>query len=89
VLAVRGRKILGMVTSPGFLTMKDLYRVRKFFYKFKLENVIKMKNKPYPGLLQTSFLSKEIKKMIPKFRETIPLMSCSLIAFSFHGKYTE
>jgi hypothetical protein len=32
-----------------------------------------MKNKPYPALLQTSYLSKEIKKMIPKSRETIPL----------------
>jgi hypothetical protein len=31
VLAVRGRKILRMVKSPGFLTMKDLYLLRKFF----------------------------------------------------------
>jgi hypothetical protein len=48
-----------------------------------------MKNKPSLGLLRTSYLSKEIKKMIPKSRETIPLLSSSLVGFSFHGKYTE
>jgi hypothetical protein len=31
VLAVRGRKILRMVTNPGFLAMKDLHRLRNFF----------------------------------------------------------
>jgi hypothetical protein len=31
VLAVCGRKILRMVTSQGFLTKKDLYRLRNFF----------------------------------------------------------
>jgi hypothetical protein len=32
-----------------------------------------MKNKPYPALLRTSYLSKESKNIIPKSRETIPL----------------
>jgi hypothetical protein len=32
-----------------------------------------MKSKPYPALLQTSYMSKEIKKMIQKSCETIPL----------------
>jgi hypothetical protein len=35
---------------------------KKIFFKFKKENVIKMKNKPYPALLQTSYLSTETKK---------------------------
>jgi hypothetical protein len=43
------------------------------FLKFKHENVIKMKNKPAPALLQPSKLSNEIKKRVPKSRETIPL----------------
>jgi hypothetical protein len=62
-----------MVTSPGFLTRKDLYRISIIFLKFKHENVIKMKNKPYPALLRPSNLSNEIKKWVPKSRETIPL----------------
>jgi hypothetical protein len=33
------------------LTIKDLYRERKLFYKFKYENVPKTKNKPDPVLL--------------------------------------
>jgi hypothetical protein len=41
--------------------------------KFKHENVIKMKNKPDPALLQPLNLSNEIKKRVPKSRETIPL----------------
>jgi hypothetical protein len=73
VLAVRRRKILRLVTSLGFLTVKDLYRLRKFLLKFKLENAIKMKNKPYTALLQTSYLSEEIKKNLQKSREIIPL----------------
>jgi hypothetical protein len=32
-----------------------------------------MKNKPYPALLRPSNLSNEIKKRVPKSRETIPL----------------
>jgi hypothetical protein len=74
VLAVRGQKILRILTSPEFLIMKDLYRIRNFLFKFNLENIIKMKNKPYPALSQTSYLSKVIKKIIlvPKSRETIP-----------------
>jgi hypothetical protein len=62
VLAVRGRKILRMVTSTGFLTRKDLYRISIIFFKFKHENVIKMKNKLDPAILQPSNLSNEIKK---------------------------
>jgi hypothetical protein len=76
VLAVRGQKILRMVTIPGFLTRKDLYRVSIIFFKLKHENVIKMKNKPYPALLRPSNLSNEIKKRVPKSRETIPLKVC-------------
>jgi hypothetical protein len=74
VLAVRRRKILRMITSPGFLTRKDLYRISIIFSKFKHENVIKMKNKPDPTLLGPSNLSIKIKKRILKSRETIPLM---------------
>jgi hypothetical protein len=59
VLAVRGQKILWMVTSPGFLTRKDH---KQNVLTFKQENVIKMKNKPYPALLRPSNLSNEIKK---------------------------
>jgi hypothetical protein len=32
-----------------------------------------MKNKPAPALLRPSKLSNEIKKRVPKSRETIPL----------------
>jgi hypothetical protein len=41
--------------------------------KFKYENVIKMKNKPFPALLGDSYLFNEIKKRTPKSRKTIPL----------------
>jgi hypothetical protein len=34
-----------------------------------------MKNKPYPALLRPSNLYNEIKKRVPKSRETIPLSS--------------
>jgi hypothetical protein len=51
-----------MVTIPGFHTLKDLYRRRIFIKKIKNENVIEMRNKPNLALLQTSFLSNEIKK---------------------------
>jgi hypothetical protein len=43
------------------------------FLKFKYENVHKVKNKPDPTLLRTSYLSIEIKKSIAKSHETIPL----------------
>jgi hypothetical protein len=43
------------------------------FLKFKHENVIKMKNKHDPALLRPSNISNEIKKCVPKSRETIPL----------------
>jgi hypothetical protein len=38
-----------------------------------METSFKKLNKPVPALVQTSFLSNEIKKRIPKSRETIPL----------------
>jgi hypothetical protein len=43
VLTVHGRIFLLMVTIPGFLTLKDLYR-RSLFFIFKFGNIIKMKN---------------------------------------------
>jgi hypothetical protein len=39
----------------------------------RYENIIKKKIKPDVALVQTSYLSNEIKKRIPKSRETIPL----------------
>jgi hypothetical protein len=66
-------KILLTVTIPGSLTQKDLYRDRQLFLKFRYENVIIKKHKPDPALVQTSHLSNEIKKRIPKARETLPL----------------
>jgi hypothetical protein len=59
------QKILGTVTISlaGMLHFK----------KFKYENVHKMKNKPAPALLRTSYLLIEIKKRIRKSHETIPL----------------
>jgi hypothetical protein len=60
--------------KSGFLTMKE---------KFKLENVIKMINKPYLAILRTSYLSTEIKKMIPKSRETIPLNKLKVLHKQF------
>jgi hypothetical protein len=54
------------------------------FFKFKHENVIKMKTKPDPALLRPSNLSNEIKKRVPKSRETIPLrMSLSFKLWFF------
>jgi hypothetical protein len=59
VLAHRGQKILQIGTIPGFLT---LYCLSIFLKIFKNENLTMMKNIPDPPLLQTSFLSSEIKK---------------------------
>jgi hypothetical protein len=83
VLAVRGQKILRMVTSPGFLTRTLPHKHN--FLKLKHENIIKMKNKPDPALLKPSNLSNEINKRVPKFRETIPLMVCLQISFQSSG----
>jgi hypothetical protein len=44
-----------------------------------------MKNKPAPALLRPLNLSNEIKKRVPKSRETIPLMST---AFPFGYSFT-
>jgi hypothetical protein len=53
------------------------------FLKFKHENVIKMKNKPDSALLRPSNLSNEIKKRVPKSRETIPLMFLTIFAMIY------
>jgi hypothetical protein len=45
-----------------------------------------MKNKPYPALLRPSNLSNEIKKRVPKSRETIPLNSQSFLKPFSPGK---
>jgi hypothetical protein len=50
-----GKKNLRIITVPGFLNQKDLYR-RSKYKNFKYDNVIKMKNKPDPSLLE-AFLS--------------------------------
>jgi hypothetical protein len=55
-----------------------------FFYKFKYENIIIMKNKPDPALLRTSYLSNEIEKMTSKSHETIPLNN---VNFFYKFKY--
>jgi hypothetical protein len=41
-----------------------------------------MKNKPDPALLGGSYLYNEIKKRIPKSRETIPLKQAMLFEWS-------
>jgi hypothetical protein len=61
--------------------------LRHNFLKFKHENIIRMKNKPDPALLRPSNPSNEIKKRVPKSRETIPLtfhalMKCSEFSHS-------
>jgi hypothetical protein len=87
VLAVRGQKILRMVTIQGFLIRKDLYRVRIIFKKLKHENVIKMKNKPYQALLRPSNLSNKIKKRVPKSRETHVLVRALYLLLLYFLKY--
>jgi hypothetical protein len=65
------RKILKAVTISGSASSNPIYCKGKLFQKY--ENVIKMKNKPYPALLGGSYLFSEIKKRTLKSRETIPL----------------
>jgi hypothetical protein len=55
------------------------------FLKFKHETVIKMKNKPDPALLRPSNLSNEIKKRVPKSRETIPLRQFKALKQHFNA----
>jgi hypothetical protein len=43
-----------------------------------------MKNKPYPALLRPSNLYNEMKKMVPKSRETIPLIESRCAQFECH-----
>jgi hypothetical protein len=42
------------------------------FKKFEYENIHKKKNEPDPAVLQTSNLSNDFKKIIPKSHLTIP-----------------
>jgi hypothetical protein len=83
-LEISGRITIYSVGSPRMKNPPDGNNSRipyseKFlphkqnFLKFKHENVIKMKNKPDPAILRPSNLSNEIKKRVPKSRETIPL----------------
>jgi hypothetical protein len=57
-----GRKILQTVTILGISTPNPLYYKSQHFLTFTFENVLKIKTKPYPALLQASFISGEIKK---------------------------
>jgi hypothetical protein len=67
------RKILKAVTISGSASTNPMYCEGQIFYKFKYENIIKMKNKPDPDLSGGSYLFNEIKKRTTKSRETIPL----------------
>jgi hypothetical protein len=73
-------KLLKAVTISGSASLNPIYCKGQLFKKFKYENVIKMKNKPYPALLEGSYLFNEIKKMTPKSRETIPLICWTIRA---------
>jgi hypothetical protein len=64
----------GSVGSPQMKNPPDSNKFRIPYYegslpqkknvlKFKLENVIKMKHKPYPALLHTLYLPIEIKNI--------------------------
>jgi predicted RNA-binding protein with PUA domain len=56
------RKILKAVIISGSASTNPIYCEGKLFYKFKYENVMKMKNKPDPELSGASYLFNEIKK---------------------------
>jgi hypothetical protein len=73
VLAHRVPKVLRVVTIPGFPTQKNLDSRSIFFFKFKHENVLIMKNKPDLAHLGPPNLSNEIQKRLLKSCETIPL----------------
>jgi hypothetical protein len=66
-------KILKAVTISRSASLNPIYCEGQLFKKFKYENLIEMKNKHYPALLEGSYLFNEIKKRTPKSRETIPL----------------
>jgi hypothetical protein len=55
-------KILKAVTISASASLTPIYCEGQLKKKFKYENVIKMKNKPYPALLGGSYLFNEIKK---------------------------
>jgi hypothetical protein len=63
VLANRIPNVLRVVTIPGFITRKDLYR-EAYFLNFKHENVIKMKNKPDPTYFNLQIYPMNSKKGI-------------------------
>jgi hypothetical protein len=67
------QKILKAVTISGSASTNPIYCEGQLFFKFKYENVIKMKNKPDPDLSGGSYLFNAIKNRTPKSRETIPL----------------
>jgi hypothetical protein len=50
-------KILWMVTFPGSADSNLIYWQYQLFLKFKYEDLFKIKNKPDPALLGTSYLS--------------------------------
>jgi hypothetical protein len=56
------RKILKAVTISGSASTNPIYCEGQLFKKFKYENIIKMKNKTDPALLEGSYLFNEIKK---------------------------
>jgi hypothetical protein len=68
------QKILKAITISGSASTNPIYCEGQLYYKFKYENVIKMKNKPDPDLS-----IQEIKKRTPKSRETIPLKHASIV----------
>jgi hypothetical protein len=57
------RKILKAVTISGSASKNPTYCEGQLFYKFKYENVSKMKNKHDPDLSGGSYLFNEIQKV--------------------------
>jgi hypothetical protein len=68
------RQILRPATVPGFTILKSSFLPKPIFSKFKYENDIKMKNKPYSPRVQSFWLSNGNIKRTSKSRETIPLI---------------
>jgi hypothetical protein len=56
-LDLNSRKILRIVTIPGFAASNLIYWQYQRFSKFKYEGLFKIKDKPDPALLETSYLS--------------------------------
>jgi hypothetical protein len=51
------RKIIKAVTVSGYASTNPIYSEDQLLKKIKYENVIKIKNKPDPAILGTSYLS--------------------------------